>query len=185
MKNDGSFGAGNPKAAASKQPSSSTTTNTTDTSGARELAPAPDAEAREAQEGWSESASLNAGKGLGKEAGVGPTYNTSGKETFSATRGNETGSSTGVTGGYAGAAESAQDPGVFKPKGNNINEGGFPKDSQNASFNNAEIGSKDDPGRVAEQNFAQKNAKAPGDGVREGQVSDSTVYDALKSSENA
>jgi hypothetical protein len=75
LKEGGAFGEGNPHAAASKQPSAGTTTNNTDTSGATVLPPAVDAESREAQEGWSENAQLNAGKGLGKDAGVGPTYN--------------------------------------------------------------------------------------------------------------
>ena len=99
----GSFASNNPHAAASKQPSASTTSNTTDTSNATKLPPAVDAEAREAQQGWSETSQLNAGKGLGKEAGVGPTYNVGG--TKGASGGREfdaSGGATAPTGGYAG-----------------------------------------------------------------------------------
>ena len=74
----GSFGANSDARGRSAQPSYSTTTNTTDVSGATRLEPAPDAEARQASEEWSESSQLNAGAELGKESGVGPTYNTGG-----------------------------------------------------------------------------------------------------------
>lgn len=49
-----------------------------------------------------------------------------------------------------------------KPKGKNITEGGFDSDSSNnASFNN-EIGTENDPGRVAEQTFQNTTQSASG-----------------------
>ena len=45
-----------------------------------------------------------------------------------------------------------------RPKGKNLTEGGFESDDgKNASFN-SEIGSKDDPGRLAEEKFVRENA---------------------------
>ena len=49
-----------------------------------------------------------------------------------------------------------------KPKGKNITEGGFDSDpSNNASFN-GEIGTENDPGRVAEQTFQNTTQSASG-----------------------
>ncbi|KAF2014779.1 hypothetical protein BU24DRAFT_221188 [Aaosphaeria arxii CBS 175.79] len=199
LKSAGAFGEGNPKAAASKQPSHSTTTNTTDTSSAREIPPAVDAEAREARDGWSEAQQLSAGKGLGKESGVGPTYNTTTGASTSATGGLPGTGSTGgsgfpnggggsVTGGYAGAADSARVPGEFQPKGTNVQEGGFDAGAPNALFNGAEPGSKDDPARLAQQKFQLSNSQAGADGAgaaRQGEVTGETAFDALESEQNA
>ncbi|KAF2122633.1 hypothetical protein BDV96DRAFT_561119 [Lophiotrema nucula] len=190
LSSGGEFGAGNPKAVASKQPSASTTTNTTDTSNATKLEAAPDAEAREAQEGWSESASLNAGAGLGKDSGVGPTYNTSSSAT--GTGSTETSESTtsygnaGVapTGAYAG---SNLNEGDLKPKGKNITAGGFDDSAPNASFNQ-EIGTNKDPGRAAEAKYQLVDAQAGGDagGQRQEGVSGQTAsgYDTLDANES-
>ncbi|KAK7517228.1 uncharacterized protein IWZ02DRAFT_457582 [Phyllosticta citriasiana] len=145
-KGSGAFAAGNSKAGVYEQPSSSTTTNNTNTSGATVLGAAPTADAREAEAGWSETAQLNAGQSLGKEGGVGPTYNT-----------------TGATGGSAesaGPAPTYANVDLYqsggKPKGSNLQEGGFDGSEPNASFN-SEIGTKNDPGRSAENGF-QRNA---------------------------
>ncbi|KAF1849344.1 uncharacterized protein K460DRAFT_365231 [Cucurbitaria berberidis CBS 394.84] len=164
----GSFGKGNPKAAASKQPSSSTTTNTTDTSNAKTLDPAIDAHSREAQEGWSEEKSYQSAKGLGKESGVGPTYNSTGSGVNSA--GDKRGVSTGTSDGFDGVqgniapagvyAKQDLDSGVYKPKGKNVTEDKELKG--NSKF--AEIGSKDDPARAAELAFAKRDAAASGAG---------------------
>lgn len=173
LKGSGSFGENNPHAQASKQPSHSTTTNTTDVSGATRLAPAVDAEAREAQEGWSENSQLNAGAGLQKDSGAEPTYNLSATGGVPGT--GETGG-TGVPiapgGGYAGSDEVSRASGDFKPKGKNITEGGFDESAPNASFNN-EIGSKNDPARAAELKIQQENAQSGADaagGPRQGDV---------------
>jgi hypothetical protein len=159
----GSFGAGNPKATASKQPSKSTNTNNTDTSGATRLDPAVDAHAREAQDGWSEESQLQSGKGLGKESGVGPTYNTIGSSVNSS--GTTRGVSTGTAGGAdvqgniaptAGYSHTAQDLG--KPKGKNITED--PELTGKTAF--GKVGTKMDAGRQAELDFAKRAANAGG-----------------------
>ncbi|OJD15907.1 hypothetical protein AJ78_03887 [Emergomyces pasteurianus Ep9510] len=50
-----------------------------------------------------------------------------------------------------------------KPKGANLTEGGFDDDPRhNVSFT-SEIGSADDPGRVAEQLYQSRNAETPGE----------------------
>ncbi|KAF2126951.1 hypothetical protein P153DRAFT_399031 [Dothidotthia symphoricarpi CBS 119687] len=144
-----SFGAGNPKAAVSQQPSASTTTNTTDTSNATRLDPAIDAETRGAQEGWSEESQLKAGqqlgiKGLGKESGVGPTWNTvkSGP-------------------GAASVAPTGTNPSDVKdgkPKGANLTE----DNELHGRTVFGQVGTMQDPGRVAESEFGKKDAVTGG-----------------------
>jgi hypothetical protein len=171
---------------ASQQPSRGTTTNNTDISGATTLNPAVDAEAREAQEGWNESAQLKAGAGLGKDAGIGPTYNLSATGGIPSTSGTQ--GSTGVpiapTGSYAGSAIPGE---TQKPKGKNITEGGFDSSAPNASFNQ-EIGTKKDPGRVAEAAFEARNAQSGFEGARgprQNGVTGESGFDALKADESA
>jgi hypothetical protein len=160
LKNSGSFGEGNPKAAVSKQPSSSTTTNTTDTTNATKLDAAVNSEAREAQQGWDEEKIMSSAKGLGKESGVGPTYVGVGSSVNSSgeTRSISTGTSGGadIQGNVAPTAVAGQnvDPSVLKPKGANITED--PNLSGNSKF--GEIGTKDDPAREAELKFAKTDA---------------------------
>jgi len=183
------------------QPSKSTTTNNRDTSSATTLDPAPDAEAREAREGWNESAQLNAGRGLGKAEGRGPTYNTPGDDRAAAARYGDDGgnaeynTTTGgsrnagiaPTGGYAGSAELARGENEYKPHGKNITEGGFDSSSPNASFNQ-EIGTDKDPGRFAERNLEARNAQSTydsGTGSRQSGVTGEGTYDALSSEEQA
>lgn len=165
LKNDGDFGAGNPKAAASQQPSSSSTATTTDTSNATKLDASVDAHAREAKEGWSEESSLKAGKGLGKESGVGPTYNALGSSVNSSgdTRGISTGSQVGadgVQGNIAPEAAYAHTHTGGGPKGANLTED--PDLKGKTVF--GKIGTKQDPSRVAEAEFAKKAAAATGGG---------------------
>lgn len=183
----GSFAANSDSRGPSAQPSYSTTSNTTDVSGATRLDPAPDAEARQASEEWSESAQMNAGAGLGKESGVGPTFNTGG--TLGGASGgvsDTTNQSSSYDTGNAAPAPGAQDHPApvmgddFKPKGKNITEGGFDSDAPNASFN-TDIGGKDDPGRVAlEQMEGENTPFAGGAGPKQGEVSNDGQYDVLK-----
>ncbi|KAF1350631.1 hypothetical protein BDV97DRAFT_350001 [Delphinella strobiligena] len=137
------------------QPSSSTTSNTTDTSGATTLDAAPHAEARQAQEDWSEASQLNAGIGLGKTAGRGPTYAPAKPAPAGGNAYN-----TSVTPANSGTAPSyvnnPADP--SGPHGRNITEGGFDSDGPNASFNN-DIGGKNDPGRAALAGLQKSNAE--------------------------
>ena len=166
MQKSGGFASDNPHAAASLQPSAGSNANNVDTSNATRLAPAVDAEAREAQEEWSETSQLNASRGL-RDSEI------------------ETGNHENVIGGYAGAADLARAPGEFKPKGKNITEGGFDSSAPNASFNNTEIGSKKDPGRVAEAKFQRENAQVAGAiGKQKGDIEESG-FEALKRDEEA
>lgn len=166
----GSFGANSDSRGPSSQPSSSTTTNTTDTtdtSGASVLNPASSAADRQT------SNSDVAPSGGGSGAGSGPLYNT-------AAGGVSTGgSAAGTAPNYVNnPAPSLGDN--FKPHGKNITEGGIPADAPNASFN-SEIGSKDDPSRVAlggMQEADVPSAGVPGD--RRNQVTNDGQYDALK-----
>lgn len=153
------------------QPSKSTTTNTTDTSGATRLEPAPDAEARQASEEWSENAALNTGLGQGKEGGGGAGGTSGGL------------SDTTNTAAVGGVAEPGinppSQPGEFKPAGKSITEGGFDAPEQSAQF--PEPGSKNDPGRVALGGFQEENTPfSGGAGPREDKVSNDGQYDALK-----
>lgn len=139
----GSFAATSDARGPNSQPSYSTTTNTTDVSNATRLDPAPDAEARMASEQWSEAEQLNAGRKLGKESGVGPTYNT--------------------VGGSTNHSSDVDMGGRYMPKGDNLQEGGFDSSAPNASFN-TDVGGKKDPGRVALGRFVsqpvfEKNSK--------------------------
>jgi len=162
LKSDGDFGS-TTNAAASAQPSSSTNTNNTDTSGATTLAPAPDAEARQAGEEWSETAQLNAGSGL--ESSGGNAYNTS----------TGSGSNGGPAPSYATAAG-----GASQPKGENLQEGGFDSDAPNASFN-SEVGTKNDPAREALAGFQGANAQVGGDaaGPKQTSITNDGQFEAL------
>ena len=68
-----------------------------------------------------------------------------------------------------------------KPKGKNITEGGFDEgDDKNVSFN-SEIGSEDDPGRLAEgvmQRMTQSSSGSTAPRQGQGQ-SDNSQYDVL------
>ena len=72
IKSGGSFAANSDARGVMDQPSSSTNTNNTDMSGATTLDAAPNADARDAREAWSESLQLNAGSQLssGKLSGT-------------------------------------------------------------------------------------------------------------------
>lgn len=160
----GSFAATSDYRGPMDQPSYSTNTNTTDVSGAVRYDPAPDAEARQANEAWNEAAILNSGLGQGKDAGRGPTWNTP-----------DVPSEVSNQQGAFGAA--GRD---FQPKGSNLQEGGFDADAPNASYT-TDIGGKNDPGRVALGKFETENTPfAGGAGPREGQVSNDGQYDVLK-----
>ncbi|KAF2817370.1 uncharacterized protein BDZ99DRAFT_493202 [Mytilinidion resinicola] len=197
LKGDGHFAEGNPKAAASSQKSAGSTANNRDTSGATTLDAAPDAEAREAQEEWSETSQLNAGRGLGKDAGRGPSYNTpaddarnnsgTGTGEYNTTTGGSGGVDQAPTGGYAGSAELGRDQGEFKPHGKNITEGGFDSGAPNASFHQ-EIGGSKDPGRLAEAKFENQNAQSGydgGSGPRQSEVTGEGQYNTLRREEDA
>lgn len=99
--------------------------------------------------------------------------------------GNPDSSDSNTAPGYVASVQS-QPAQTGKPKGKNITEGGFDDDpSNNASFNN-EIGTENDPGRQAENDFqrnAQSASGATGAFQRPGEGSDNQ-YDALKEEQN-
>ena len=73
----------------------------------------------------------------------------------------------------------------FKPKGQNITEGGFDSSAPNASFN-SDIGGKNDPGRAALQDLQRADAQAGGDagaGPRQSGVTNDGQFDILKDAE--
>ena len=93
--------------------------------------PAVSADARESQDEWSEAQQLNAGSTLG-----------------SSTAQSDNGA---AAPGYASTLASGEEDSL-KPKGKNIQEGGFDSSAPNASFT-TDIGGKNDPGRVALEQF--------------------------------
>ncbi|RDW62837.1 hypothetical protein BP5796_11139 [Coleophoma crateriformis] len=132
------------------QGSNSTFANT-NTSGATKLEPARDAESRE--DGYNDATYPGALGGQSKGLAVNNT--TSGSDP------NLGGEGTSRKAGEPDEAPSyvnSQYVDTSGPKGKNLTEGGFTaNDSKNASFN-GDIGGKNDPGRVAEQNFQKMNA---------------------------
>lgn len=109
------------------------------TSAATRLHPASDAEARMAQEDWAEEKKLGA---------AATTYQT------------QSPSNGGSSAGTAPSYVNSQFQDRSGPKGENLTEGGFDSyGAKNASFD-SEIGSRDDPGRLAEQKFQRDNADA-------------------------
>jgi hypothetical protein len=115
----------------------------TDVSSAKELPPAPNAEARLAEEDWSTDfvhiSSATQASPVGAEASgspsrVAPTY----------------------------IDPVVHNMGSAKPKGKGLTEGGFESDpARNASFM-SEIGSADDPGIKSEIKFESEMAETPG-----------------------
>ena len=180
----GAFATKNPGVGVDPQPAHGTTTNTTDTSSARELPPAANAASRSEQSKGggrgdvssgagagtdvstsnSTSTSTNVGTGTvgGNNSSFGPSSNSDGGS------GNPSGaaSTTGIAGTaptYVNAAQQGRNPNDLKPKGNNIQEGGFEGNEPNASLGQAgtdNIGSENDPGRVAEQKLQSRTAEA-------------------------
>lgn len=192
MRQGGAFAANARKVGISDQSKGTTA----DTSSATVLEPAAAAEARMATEEWNESAVLNAGRGLGKDAGRGPTWNVpdSSSQLQSASAGlGGTTDITGTTTGYSSSSgrgnvapsyvEAGQQglQGVVKPKGRDIQEGGFDDSAPNASFN-SEIGTKNDPARLAEQKIDERNAQSAADVgyQRDSKVSGDGQYDVLR-----
>jgi hypothetical protein len=106
-----------------------------DTSNATRLSPAPDAEARKARDDWSDvpSGGYHAHPGSSTTSRAAPSY------------------------------VHPETVGSMKPKGKNLTEGGFDNSaSKNASFN-SEIGSSQDPGRLAEKRFQHEMAEVEAD----------------------
>jgi len=155
---------------------SNSTFANTNTSGATRLDPASDAEARQAQEDWAEEKKLGSAgtypDALGGQAKGLAVENTQRSGTGGSNSGN---------GATAPSYVSSQYIKDDKPKGQNLTEGGFDSnDSKNASFT-TDIGSKNDPGRLAEQKFQRENMQNAGDAgfPRDQGAPGGTTYDAL------
>lgn len=180
LKGDGHFGEGNPKAAASAQPSAGSTTTNRDTSGARKLDAAVDAEARDAASNWSEQQQLSAGSGLGlgKEHGVGPTYNKVGGATGYGTSTQAPSSNVEeILGGYAGAADQVlEKEGAFGMPGKNVTED--PNLTGKRVF--GAIGTNKDPARQAELDLAKRAAASGGVELKGGQQEGESKFSGLK-----
>jgi hypothetical protein len=131
------------------------------TSGATRLDPASDAEARRSREDAKEE------RTLGSRATSYPSA-AGGQSKGLAVENTEGSYETGGASSDAGTAPSyvnSQFRDQAGPHGKNLTEGGFESDdSKNASFNQ-EIGTKNDPGRLAEEKMQRQNADAGGDGV--------------------
>ncbi|KAI9845153.1 MAG: hypothetical protein M1837_005038 [Sclerophora amabilis] len=182
--------------------SKSTTSNNTDTSGATTLPPAADAATRQ------EASDQQASDGVKGAAGLKYAEAAGGQGDFSGQHSAEYGYAGGPTsakqsqgqstsGGGGNAqggpapsyvhADQLGQPRDAKPKGKNLTEGGFSSDDPNASFN-SEIGSKDDPSRLAEANFQRREAESgpdAGGGPRQKGVDGDQPYDALSSDTQA
>jgi len=184
---------------------SNSTLNTTDTSGATKLDPAPDAQEREAKSAWQETSDSAKGPGGVKyaegaggqgdfsghhsqqgyvggpssgqqqQSGSGAQYNTS-EGAYSADP-----APSYVSSGYSDPAQSG------KPHGKNITEGGFDADpSKNASFT-SDIGDKNDPGRAAENQFQRQGMESgldAGGGPRQKEITGDGQYDSLETEQN-
>jgi hypothetical protein len=129
------------------------------------LAPAVDAEARQAEEEWNEEKFLNAGR---------QKATTSQSKTTTVSKGRD-GSGT-LTGSHGSGGAKA----VGLESSGKKDEGGF--DGPNASFGDVDIGGKDDPGRLAEEKFERQNAQFDGGhGARDmGIEAETGRFDALK-----
>lgn len=148
------------------------------TSGATRLDPASDAEARLAKEDAKEEHKLGSGATSYPSAAGGQSKGLAVENT-------EGSYETGVASSNAGTAPSYVNSQFIKdqagPHGKNLTEGGFESDdSKNASFNQ-EIGTENDPGRLAEEKMQRTNADAGGDAAmpRQRGVTGDNEYSAL------
>ncbi|KAI9697755.1 MAG: hypothetical protein M1836_004431 [Candelina mexicana] len=174
---------------------SKSTLNTTDTSGATTLSPAPDAEARLAQSDWNETSKLKSAEQLSQDqtsskSNLGNmTHSTSGSgaDTHTSKTSNESiAAGSNIQGSTAPSALSSttnQHAKESKPKGKNITEGGFDDDpGKNASFT-SDIGDNNDPGRAAENKMqrevAESGPDAGGSGPRQKGLTKDGQFDAL------
>ena len=135
-----------------------------------------------ASTGGSASYASAAGSGSGS---------TSAGESYSGTAGSGSGGTSGsgdVSGGSGGSVDQAPSyatsvvqGGDGKPKGKNLQEGGFDGAEPNTDY---EIGDKNDPGRAALNQFQERNeASAGGTGPVQREIDNQTTYDALKGDE--
>lgn len=185
---------------------SQSTLNNTDISAATTLAPAADAQQRDANE--AKAALHETSSSTEESSGTKPASGSSGAKPASSSSNQQEPSTSHSTGGNSDDSTSAQTssgssaaaaPSYVssvvsqaaksgKPHGKNITEGGFDSDpSKNASFT-SDIGGKDDPGRAAENQFQRQtlesgNDAAPGVPRQKG-VSDDGQFDVLETEQS-
>jgi hypothetical protein len=131
-----------------------------------------------AQEDWEEERKLGAGSKSYPTAAGGQAKGLAVENTQGSSQTGGASSNAGTAPSYVNA-QSETYPGG--PKGKNLTEGGFESDdNKNASFNN-EIGTKNDPGRLAEEKMLRENADAGGDAAfpRQKGASGDNQYQAL------
>jgi len=131
-----------------------------------------------AQEDWEEERKLGAGSTSYPTAADGQSKGLAVENTQGSYQTGGASSNAGTAPSYVNAQFETYPGG---PKGKNLTEGGFESDDRkNASFN-TEIGTKNDPGRLAEQKIQRKNADAGGDAAlpRQKEVSGNNEFDAL------
>lgn len=130
-----------------------------------------------AQEDWEEERKLGAGATSYPTAAGGQSKGLAVENTQGSYETGGASSTAGTAPSYVNSQY--QDRGG--PHGKNLTEGGFESnDRKNASFNQ-EIGTKNDPGRLAEQKFQRINADAAGDAgmPRQKGMTGDNEFDAL------
>ena len=126
-----------------------------------------------------DSSSSGNASSIGGSPSTGNTSSTGGNSSNTGAPSNGGSSNAGTAPGYVASVVS--NPGQSgKPHGKNITEGGFDSDdSKNASFN-SEIGSKNDPGRKAENDFRSQTQTTSGAiGPRQYGVQGGSTYGVL------
>ena len=129
-----------------------------------------------------------AGSGVASYAGSSARTGASGGSSGygrSGSGGESGGGSEDITSGTQSSGTSGGiNPGEGKPKGKNLTEGGFEGEAANAGY--VEIGSDEDPGRLAVQGFQNQNAAARGGaGPTQRELQTESGYDELRSEEQA
>lgn len=174
IRQDGEFSA-NADSGISKQPSKSTTTNTTDTSNAKVLSPAPNADARLDKEGLDQDEILSHGREEAEPISNGKMEQTGGRVLEDGEMSNSIhgkGSNTERISGMLNQAAGTADAGKYS-RSNHASkqpdahvEKGDAFEGPNASFN-GDIGGDGDPGRLAEDKFIKSNAQNAANAGRE------------------
>ncbi|KAK5115287.1 hypothetical protein LTR62_001487 [Meristemomyces frigidus] len=175
----GSFGANSDSRGPMDQPSKGSNAANTDTSGATTLESARSAGARDdgdGEQGYGATGSGQTGTqyeqagGLGSSASGGVTY-TDKSSSGNGSSGNSGSNNSRQSGGSSSANS--------RPKGQNVQEGGFDSDAPNASFT-TDIGGQNDPGRAALNDMqARTEPGSGGTGAKQYGVTNDGQFDSL------
>ena len=129
--------------------------------------PASDAEARMAQNDWAEERKLS--------GGVLKKYDTPGDSDMISRSPEKTSESAND----AGRHETDPYDRFRKPKGKNLQEGGFDSDAKNNASFHSDIGTENDPSREAEYKFETLNADGDVGVPRQRRISGGARYNVL------